>query len=249
MKTVNIAICDSNPKDRKLFENLCLAWAENNIPLSIKTYEDQIELFLEEITFDILLLEFDEVSGVGLKTAKKLRNIGYAGEIILLANNKTKNIISNIQLEEIYETRSADYFLKINSHRRFESVFSRVVNMVRNQAAEYILFNRIGEYHQIAIDSIRYFDIYKNFVCVHFNVNETFEFSSTLAKVSKELSDKGFLRVHRCYLASMAHILRLTYDEVEMTCGTKLPVGRTFYYSCKEALALFNDKKMDAIVE
>jgi len=207
--------------------------------MEIQLYDNSAELLTiigslsNEKQFDILLLEYDENDNDGIKLAHKLRSMGYIGQIIFLANNKLNNFIHNSKVEEIFEAQGTEYFLKINSLRRFESVLNKVVNLICQQTTEYIQFGRLGgEYRQIAIHDIRYFDIYKNLVAVHFK-NEKFEFLSTLSRISNQLCERNFIRIHRSYMVSLVHIRRFMYEEVEMSCGTKLPVGRSYYTDSK----------------
>ena len=244
MKQIRIAICDNDPNDRLLFDNRCKKWGEvNNIRVETIIYENNFVLLSDtkSKTFDILLLEYDENEEDGVLVAQKMRSVGYVGQIIFLANNKSNNSIHNRKVEEIFEAQGAEYFLKINSLRRFESVLKKVVGLVRESTTEYVQYGRIGEYRQIAVHDIRYFDVRKNLVCVHYDNDKNFEFLSTLDKVSNQLCDRGFFRIHRCFLISLEHIRRLTFKEVEMSCGTIIPVGRSNYALCKEAFIKYRN--------
>ena len=236
MRIIRIAICDRSRKDREYYASRCRELGQScSLNLRIRLYESSSDLFFDldspklREDLDILFLEADAPEYDGIETAFTLRQIGYSGQIIFLAHKNPGD-----RIEEIFETQGSGYLLKrVPDH--FESVFHRAIDTVMELREEYVLYNRVGEYRQIAISEILYFDLKKNQVCVHYN-QEYFEFLSTLKKVQIQLSERGFCRIHRLYVVSLDHVRRLTYTEAELSDGTKLPVGRTYYAAFKEAL-------------
>ena len=53
--------------------------------------------------------------------------------------------------------------------------------------------------------------------------------SVTLARMESELVDLGFLRLHKSFLVNMAHIKKLTGEEVRLDNGTRLRVSKKMY--------------------
>ena len=57
----------------------------------------------------------------------------------------------------------------------------------------------------------------------------------TLSALEKELSNRGFLRVHRSFLVRMAAVTAHTTSEIEVG-GASIPVGRSYKESVLGAL-------------
>ena len=236
MRSIQIAICDSSQEDREHYAALCQELGQRaELVLRIKQYESSSDMLFDldspklREELDILFLAADAPAYDGIETAYTLRRMGYGGQIIFMAQDHPGK-----RIEDIFEAQGADYLLKSSSHR-FEPIFERAIETVREIREEYVLYNRVGQYRQIAISDILYFDVRKNLVCVHYN-HDSFEFLSTLTKVQMQLCERGFSRIHRLYVVSLDHVRSLTYTEAELSDGTKLPVGRTYYAAVKDAL-------------
>ena len=98
-----------------------------------------------------------------------------------------------------------------------------------------MLFTGIGEYRNIAINDIKYFEVRGKIITVYYG-SKSFEFISTIGKLENLLFAKGFLRVHRSFLVSLQHIKNFTYEEITLIDNTEIPVGRKYYSGLKEAM-------------
>jgi len=78
---------------------------------------------------------------------------------------------------------------------------------------------------------------------VHYGKGETFTFISTLSKVENHLKGREFMRVSRFYVISVNAVKSLIANNVIMSNGALVPVGRKYYALLKEAI----DKKVDKI--
>ena len=54
-----------------------------------------------------------------------------------------------------------------------------------------------------------------------------------------ELDSQGFVRLHKSFIVNMAHIKKLTCDEVELKEGTKLRVSNKMYPVCRKKYMLW----------
>lgn len=242
MKNIQVAICDSNPKDRDNFVAKCRNWSTKyGISMDFILYEHSNLLLLDversqdkEKLFNVLLLEVNDDYSESIATAIKLRMQGYVGQIIFIDNGCGKDEVPKEAIEKIFAAQGADYMTKESN--RFEEILHRVIAIIQEEETEYVLYNRVGEYRQIALHDIRYFDVHKNLVCVHFN-DKKFEFLSTLTKVYTQLSERGFYRIHRTCVVSFSHVRSVNNTEVELSCGTKLPIGRSTVEPFRKALS------------
>ena len=66
-----------------------------------------------------------------------------------------------------------------------------------------------------------------NYTCIHTNDNKSYCFSYPLKKVSNDLPQDTFLRIHRSYLVNKNYIKAFSKDSVLLTNEQSIPVSRT----------------------
>ncbi|MGI6737565.1 MAG: LytR/AlgR family response regulator transcription factor [Anaerovoracaceae bacterium] len=118
---------------------------------------------------------------------------------------------------------------------KFEDILLRAKQRADDRSREMIALSCAGENRSIPLDSILYFEVVQRIIAVHYD-EEVFEFYSTIGKLENLLCRKGFLRVHRAYLVSRAHIAAAKSTELKMDNGDLIPIGRTYARTVKETL-------------
>lgn len=98
-----------------------------------------------------------------------------------------------------------------------------------------MLFTGIGEYRNIAINDIKYFEVRGKIITVYYG-SKSFEFISTIGKLENLLFTKGFIRVHRSFLVALQYIKTFAYDGLTLMDHKEIPVGRKYYGGLKEAM-------------
>ena len=94
--------------------------------------------------------------------------------------------------------------------------------------------------HLVKIDEIRYVESLDNQIYVHAK-SGVFTMKDTLYHLEAVLYPAGFLRVHKSFIVSRAHIrsihasLNMTFTLV-LDNGEKLEVSRSYYYRFKEEM-------------
>lgn len=59
----------------------------------------------------------------------------------------------------------------------------------------------------------------------------------SMSRLEKELTPKGFLRIHRSFLINMRHIDQITDRTVRLTNGFTLPIGTTYLSQVRKMLS------------
>lgn len=229
-------MCDHNEQERAYYTLLCRALGKKyQIDLELKEYNNCESLLFDmqdpgfSGLLDMLFLETDMPSLSGIYVANELRRLGYNGLIIFLTN-------STEYYEDAFDAKAFNYIRKGKEHLgRFETIFINAADTAQKVRREYIIFNCAGEYRQIEIGYIQYFEIRDHIINVYYQ-NENFEFISSLAKIEAQLFGRGFQRIHRSILISLDYIQKISYDEVTLVSGKTLPVGRTYYSELKTAM-------------
>lgn len=67
-------------------------------------------------------------------------------------------------------------------------------------------------------------------------INDSYEFRSNLSEIMNELSDYGFIQVHRSYIINYEHIKLIKYEELVMFNNKSIPVSRNKRKEVREML-------------
>jgi DNA-binding LytR/AlgR family response regulator len=228
-------VCDDNKADLGMYVKLCQKISENhNIDIEVKTYESGSDLLfdLEEPKFfntlDLLLLDITMPGIDGVETARQARRVGYTGLIIFITTSEE-------HYTDAFDVGAFHYITKGASIKRFEEIFMKAVELLKETNKEHVVLSGWGELKQIKIRDIHYFEVVKGTMKVFYD-DDTFEFNSTLDKLEEHLKNRGFQRIHRNYLVSLLKVKSVTYTEAIMADGAVLPVGRTYYPGLKEEI-------------
>lgn len=179
---------------------------------------------------DIIYLDMSMTGMEGVSVAHRLRERGCTSELIFFT-------ISREYYSAAFDVGALHYVVKGETPEyKFEEIFLRAVRAAEEKQREYIMCSGAGEYRNIEIRSIRYFQVVKRIVTVFYGKKEEFSFYSTFGKIENRLSDYGFVRIHRSYLVSTEWIRTISYQEIVLSSGERLPVGRTYYGSLKDAM-------------
>ena len=231
---MHIGFCDDQAdviaKYRRLIEEICL---RENFSYKISTYRsgEQLLFEMEDVlhSIDILFLDVIMPGKNGIEVAGELREKNFTGEIIFLTYSREA-------IYHAFDVKANNYLLKeLATKSRIEEVFLAAADLVKEKTEEYLLLTGVGEYRNVAIGDIRYFEVNQKIVTVYYG-NQDFEFVSTISKLENLLFNKGFIRISRPYLVSIKYIESFSYGEVILTNGEKLPVGRKYYKDLKEKM-------------
>lgn len=234
---MNVILCDGNRQEAANIQSVLTKLSKKNgIPLLITCYHGtesllfNMEDHMQEA--DILLLEADLEDGSdGVATARRIRDMGYTGEIIFATHNRDK-VFSSFDAEPFH------YVLKEDADTdRIESILLRVAERVSGRRKEVISLACAGERRHVPIEDIRYFEVDRRIIRVHYgDPDQTFEFYSTIGKLENTLLGKGILRVHRAYLLAVRHVERATASDAFLDTGASVPLGRTYTKKFREEL-------------
>ena len=231
---MRIVICDDSQEQRdKGIQYIKEAAQELGYEIDIAAYSSAKSFLFDmedtaEYT-DLCILDINMPDIKGIDAAIKLREDGYTGEIVFLTVSKDYMLTA-------FDVHAYNYIVKgETSHDKTMDIITNVMKKANNKQKEYVLFTGIGEYRNIPLSSIKYFEVNKKIVTVHYE-DKTFEFVSTIGKIENRLFTKGFVRVHRSFIVSQAAVRSFSYEEVVLSDGTKIPVGRKYYVSLKEAM-------------
>jgi len=232
---MKIILCDDDDRQRGYYsEKLKFFAQKHNIDVEFNLFESGKELLFhienQTVFYDMIFLDICMTETDGIKTAEKLREYGYLGEIIFLT-------VSKDHFLPAFDVRAFHYIIKeVTSDEKIEKIFLKAAKAVEEKEQESIILTAGGEYRNILLKDIVYFEIVKRIITVHYKYEKSFTFFSSLGKLENQLIGKGLIRVHRAFVVSLAYIENVSSKEILLRDGTRIPVGRTYYQRLKDAL-------------
>jgi len=235
-KNLKIAICDDNSQDLYYFADVFKRLADDHKEdVEIVTYPSGKQLLFDsddtDNPADIVFLDVNMPEISGIEVAEKLRTLDYKGEIIFLT-------VSTTHYSDAFDLHALHYIVKrVTPPDKIEDIFMRAIRTARKKSEEYIRFSSAGEFRNIAVKSLRYFETLNKIVTVHYGKDERFSFyCASLKKIEDQLYGKELVRIHRSYLVAESQIIKVTYNHIFLLDGQMLPVGRKYYPRLREIM-------------
>lgn len=231
---MRVIICDDNLQDIQTYSSIIQKiLKEEAVDAELLQYDNPRKLLFdldENKDFSqVIFLDINMPELSGMETARLLRDQGYEGEIVFLTYSKSHMLGA-------FDVRAFNYIVKFETpESKVRKILKEAIQRVSDKDQEYILFTGIGEHRNIALSSIKYFEVNGKIITVHYGT-KSFEFISTIGKIENMLYLKGFLRVHRSYLVATASIGAFSYGDLLLFDGTSIPVGRKYYEKLKETM-------------
>lgn len=238
MKKLRIVICDSNQQELEEYANICRSVCiKADIPIELKMYSNSEDLLfdMEDDAFCALvnIVIIDPENGFAA-IPKTIRKSGYDG-LILYLSHSTKSE----RYHQAFDAEAFNFMQKGNDAKtlaRFQTIFETSLSAARQLERQYIVVSCAGEYKQIEIKDIYYFEgTMDHMVRIEYS-GGFFHFPSTLQKLEERLRDHGFVRCHRSFIVSIDAVRQLEFKELTLNNGRKIPVSRSYYASLKSAM-------------
>lgn len=238
MDKMRIVVCDADKKELEIYANICLKICESSgVASEIKLCSSihELKFDMEDDAFIALVNIFIIEPGNGFETAPdEIRKAGYDGLIIYLSHSTMPQ-----DYHHAFDMKAFNYLQKgadMKDLSRFREVFKESLQAAKDLERQYIVLNYAGEYKQILIKEIYYFEsLPKHMIRVVYEKKD-FVFPSTLKDIEESLRGHGFARCHTSFIVSIDTVQRLSYSEVTLNNGQTIPVGRNYLKNFKAAM-------------
>ena len=220
---LKIAVCDDEPDQAELISSIVRKWgAASGHDCEVKVFPSS-EAFLfdyeVEKTYDILLLDVEMRGMSGVDLAKRLRWENSRSEIVF--------ITSHFEFfGEGYEVDALHYLVKPVSEEKLFPVLSKAAGRLAEEPPSLLVVTD-SETVKLPAADIVYVESLLHYIILHTQKGDykTKESISAFA----ERAGGDFYRVHRSYLVSLKHLVRISRNMVCMDNGAELPLARGKY--------------------
>lgn len=175
---------------------------------------------------ELLFLDIDMPDLPGMDMAQKIKENLYPTLIIFTTASRNHAL-------QAFHVRAIGYLLKPIEKAAFNEAVQRAINMLRkkpgNQDAQLSLMLKTDRQvmQKVVISGILYLESDKGYITVHSQSGRLTTFS-TLMEMETRLLGFRFIRVHKSFLVAEQYIDKVIEDEIILTTGTSIPIGRSY---------------------
>ena len=228
---MKIAICDDQPIFVDRLKNLI-----TDEDAEIYVFNSGDNLLKSDIDFGIILLDIEMPGTDGLSVAAKLYQKSRKTLLLFITSHREYSTKG-------YEFRAFRYVLKSEPDDFVKRNIDDAINEYKNYDF-YITVNYKGEYARIMSTQITYIEAFGHTVIVH-TATKDYIAQNKFKDIYKVLEKHGFIQCHKSYIVNMRYIETIEKNLcVNVTDGTKLPIGRKYSTNTIEAYLEFVDRRI-----
>lgn len=219
---LRLAVCDDSPAIVEQIERYIDRMKD--VPFDYEVFFGSEELYQyktkHHVDFDIYILDIEMGTTNGLELAKKLRKESPYALIIFLTNYSQ-------YVYDVFEVITFDFILKPLTFDRFCTTMHKAASYLHMAKVVFVFSYRKNSY-SIPCQSIAYLEKKGRKAFIHTNDKKVYQCNITLSEIWDQLDTKMFAAIHISCIVNLAEIVRIERDELTLTNGTLLYVGRNY---------------------
>ena len=211
---------DDEPMALSVISNFC----ERRGGMDLHVFTDPSEALshLDEISPELVFLDIEMEGSNGLDVARKLPK----GTAIIFTTAYAQYALDG------YDLGVVDFLHKPFSYLRFEKAVekaSMVVEFMRTRKSNLTITVKEDYLNvPIPVSEIIYIEAMNNYCRIFRTGNVVTQTRMTLKSLIDMLPEKGFVRIHRSFVAAADKVISFNKKEVGLVNGNILPVGRQY---------------------
>lgn len=228
----NIGICDDGRNTCAAIEKMIFVCAEKKnmeIETSVWYTGEQLCEFLGQGgRLDILFLDIQLLELSGIEVGEFIRNkMEDRGMQIIYISGEASYAY------RLFKTQPMDFLVKPITQQQIEDAIELAVKILEKKAARFEFQN--GKDHLfVPYDDILYFESEARKIKVVTYKAEN-DFYGSIKELEKSLP-MNFLMIHQSYIINKEHVVRYTYEMVEMDNGTILMISKAHRRQVRDRL-------------
>lgn len=229
---MKIAICDDEAQIlRDMAEKVGRLQPESRVA----TFGDGRELMenLRSESYDLLLLDIDMPGLSGLEIAEQLGG-AHKGTLLVFVTNHDEMVYDSLRFHPFGFLRK-EYF-----DGEVEGLLQDCEREL-SERERFFTFQNGAEKVRMRLSEIRYFESDGNYLKLMTDGKE-YRLRDTVGSVERELSEQGFIRLHRGFLVNQEAVRILGTEQAELVTGERLPIGRSYAETAKKRLLQYMRK-------
>ncbi len=224
---MKFVICDDTAEDIAfLKENLKKYYGELPGKLLISHSGEELLAGEEYEGFDLLFLDVYMKELDGIETARRLRQRGEEGKIILLTTGREFG-------PQSYEVGAAWYLVKPLRYEELARALEQCGRLEEKEELTLQVHVRKDQF-TIPVSKIHYIETEGRQVLIHMSGKEL-KVYDTMERLYGQLPEEEFIRPHRSYILCLGYIERLDGDQFLLKNGERVSINRAQRRQIREA--------------
>lgn len=218
----DIGICDDGENICSSIENMISECAkEKLIQINVQiwyTGEGLQHYLTTGGHLDILFLDIELFKMTGIEVGYYIRNeLDNMGLQLIYISGKPS------YAQQLFKTQPMDFLVKPIAQKQINETIETAIKIIKRKS-ERFEFRQGKDYYYIQQGDIVYFESKGRKIKI-VTSQDIYEFYGRLKDIVKELSE-DFIEIHQSYIVNREHVLRYTYEMVEMEDGTILTISQ-----------------------
>lgn len=232
MTMLNIGICDDGREICAVMEEQILRYAKDRgIAVETKVWytgEGLCDYVRQGGSLDILFLDIELYHMSGIEAAGFIREQleDRRMQIIYISGRES-------YAPKLFKTQPMDFLIKPVSKEALSEALTLAIKILRRDTEKFEYQNG-KDYYYISCGEILYFASEGRKIKIVTLRGEK-EFYGRMKELSGRLPE-GFLVIHQSYAVNRAHVVRYTYETVELADGTVLAISKAHRKQVREIL-------------
>lgn len=219
---VSVAVCDDFQDVVALVNTYLLEYQQlKDLKLDVKSFSSAEGLWehLQRHHCDLIILDIELVKMNGVELGQLIRT-----EL----NDHTMKIVyisaKDCYDRQLFEVQPLNFLPKPIDKTKLFDMIDLTMELLKDTEWFFVFENKQGTF-RMKFNDILYFESFDHDIKIA-AVSGNYVFKSSMSEVSKQLSDSRFLQVHRSYIINYNHASHIKYEEITMSNGDIIPVGR-----------------------
>ncbi|MCX4305354.1 MAG: LytTR family DNA-binding domain-containing protein [Acetatifactor sp.] len=227
-----IGICDDGKNICASLEEMVLQYAEKSkrkMDIQVWYTGEELCRYLEQGGhLDILFLDIELIKLTGIEVGDFIRNkMENRGMQIIYISGEAS------YAQKLFKTQPMDFLVKPISVEQIEEALELAIKLSEKNA-ERFEFQNGRDYYYIPYHEIIYFESEGRKIKIVAADGEK-EFYGAIRELEKKLP-KEFFTIHQSYVINKTHVVRYTYETVEMDNSTILSISKAYRKQVRERL-------------
>lgn len=228
----NIGICDDGKNICASLEEMVLQYAEKSkqrMDIQVWYTGEELCRYLEQGGYlDILFLDIELIKLTGIEVGDFIRNkMENRGMQIIYISGESS------YAQKLFKTQPMDFLVKPITRRQIEDALELAIKLLEKNE-ERFEFQNGRDYYYISYNEIIYFESEGRKIKI-VAVDAEKEFYGAIRELEKKLP-KDFFTIHQSYVINKTHVVRYTYETVEMDNSTILSISKAYRKQVRERL-------------
>lgn len=182
---------------------------------------------LQEQVYDILLLDIDMPVITGLEIAQKMKDLPKK-PLLVFVTSHDELVYDSLQFHPFGFVR------KSYIETELPYILEDCKKEISSHNKHYCFHTAEGEV-KLLLEDILYFESEGNYLSVH-TKDSSYRFRETMTALQQALENEDFIRIHRGFFVNQAAVEVLGADDLKLTNGENLPIGRNYAEETKKSM-------------